>query len=182
VCVCVCALHTLSILKLPYVWLLSLCSLLGSQKSHQAFTLADVTLFMVTQTFHKPSVSDSKSCWSKFHNPETILATHRILCFRYHKLGEISDVCQPLQLSVLCHFPTFDTSKGTGHQNTDCLPPCWDITFTVINTLGWSADWTHSSSEQTVWAFPFIFPVVGFTYMLWKPCHSQPILILVHLN
>jgi len=55
---------------------------------------------------------------------ETILATYRILCFHCHKLGETSDVCKPLQLSVLSHFPIFDTSKRTSYQNTHYLPPC----------------------------------------------------------
>jgi len=179
---CVCeGLHTFSLLKLPHVWLLSMCSLLGLQKSHQEFTLlADTTLFMVTHIFHKPSVSDSKNHWSKFHNPETILATHRIVCFHCHKLGETSDVCKPLWLRVLSPFPTFDTSKGTSYQNTDCLPPCWDVTFTVINTLRWAADWTHPSSGQTVWAFPLSFQLLVLPMCL--KCLSKPILIWVRWN
>ena len=92
---------THSLLKLPHVFTL----------------LADITLFTVTHIFHKPSVSDSKNRWSKFHNPETILAAYRILCFHCLKLGETSDVCKPFQLGVLSHFPNFDTSKGTSYQN-----------------------------------------------------------------
>ena len=172
--------HTFCLLKHPHVWLLSMCSLLGSQKSHQAFTLlADITLFMVTHIFHKPSVSDSKSRRFKFHNPETILATYRILCFHCHKLDETSDVCKPFQLSVFSHFQTFDASKGTSDQNTDCMPPWSDVTFTVIHWDELQIEPTQAQDRQFehfLWSFQSLVLPICFK------CLGKPFLILVHWN